>query len=54
MDEKIVINKLKCERCGHTWVPRGTVVKTCPSCRSPYWDVPKVNKNAKQSQGEKK
>jgi len=34
-----------CSRCGHEWYPRGTEQpKTCPKCRSPYWDSPRKNK----------
>lgn len=36
------MNKLTqktCLRCGHTWWPRGVEAgRTCPHCRSPYWD----------------
>jgi len=29
----------KCLRCGKVWIPRiKTVPKTCPKCRSKYWD----------------
>lgn len=52
MSEPVTISKLICERCGHEWVPRVLTVKTCPSCRSPYWDTPKQTKEP-QSQGEK-
>lgn len=34
-------NKLECLRCGHKWVPRTSDIKTCPKCRSPYWNEPK-------------
>jgi predicted Zn-ribbon and HTH transcriptional regulator len=51
MQAEIIIRTVKCERCGHKWAPRVENVKTCPSCRSPYWDTPrKVTKT--QSQGE--
>lgn len=31
-----------CVRCSHTWYPRQPQRPyTCPSCRSPMWDVPK-------------
>jgi len=33
----IEIKKLKCERCGHSWVPRKQNIVICPSCKSPYW-----------------
>jgi DNA-directed RNA polymerase subunit RPC12/RpoP len=33
---------LECLRCGHTWIPRQPKeAKTCPKCRSPYWNKPK-------------
>lgn len=33
------LTKLKCLRCGHTWIPRQQKEpKTCPKCRSPYWN----------------
>ncbi len=53
MKNRIKVMKLICERCGHEWVPRGNIIKTCPMCRSPYWDTPKQEKQT-QSQGEKK
>lgn len=30
-----------CKRCGHEWALRGEnkEPKTCPKCRSPYWDT---------------
>lgn len=33
---------LKCERCGHVWIPRkpGGLVRICPKCKSAYWDTP--------------
>jgi len=54
MEESVTIHKLTCERCGHSWVPRVQTVKTCPNCRSPYWDTPKQKKKVTQSQGEEK
>ena len=36
----------KCERCSHEWIPND--IKTepivCPSCKSPYWNKPRMNK----------
>jgi predicted Zn-ribbon and HTH transcriptional regulator len=35
----------KCERCGHSWKRRSEKLpKTCPKCRSPYWDKERVRK----------
>jgi len=39
------ITKLKCKRCGHEWVLRKPEKpKTCPKCRSVYWNVPRKRK----------
>ena len=36
-----VIYKRVCMRCGHTWYPRSLGhPKTCPSCKSVYWNNP--------------
>lgn len=36
----------KCNRCEAEWYPRsGEKPKTCPKCRSPYWDSPRKNKS---------
>jgi hypothetical protein len=37
----ITVMGFHCERCGHEWVPRGSLddePATCPKCRSPYWN----------------
>ncbi|MBT9164868.1 MAG: hypothetical protein DDT23_00879 [candidate division WS2 bacterium] len=34
----IELKQLLCKRCLHEWLPRKTEVRTCPKCRSPYWD----------------
>jgi Zn finger protein HypA/HybF involved in hydrogenase expression len=52
MEDATTIATLKCERCAHEWIPRVNDVKTCPKCRSPYWNTPKLKKNEPQSQGE--
>lgn len=46
MSYVVLPKKLFCKRCGHSWVPRGSgdendgkfQVRTCPKCKSPYWD----------------
>jgi len=35
---KVKLQKLKCKRCGYSWVPRAEEVRVCPRCHSPYWD----------------
>ena len=40
---EIKLKKLKCERCGHQWIPRVEDVRECPKCKSPYWNVPRRN-----------
>lgn len=40
----ITVMGYRCERCGHEWIPRGDVAgepKTCPKCKSPYWNRPR-------------
>ena len=34
----IKLHKLRCERCGHKWIPRKEEVRICPKCKSPYWN----------------
>ena len=39
---KVMLPGFKCERCPHTWVPRGSETPTvCPKCKSPYWNAPR-------------
>jgi len=40
----IKIQKLKCFRCSHQWVPRKDDIRLCPKCKSAYWDKQKVEK----------
>jgi len=40
---KLIIEKLNCKRCGNNWWPKieddeVTTPKSCPKCKSPYWD----------------
>jgi predicted nucleic acid-binding Zn-ribbon protein len=40
MDIKITTQKtkmLKCGKCGHTWKPRGVIIKGCPKCKYGYY-----------------
>ena len=37
----INIIQLDCKRCGWEWTPRRRIVRVCPHCNSPYWDVPR-------------
>ena len=42
---KKMVDFFKCTRCDYEWYPRGNEPpKTCPKCRSPYWDVLRKNK----------
>lgn len=38
---KTGLTQLTCKRCGYQWFPRGPVVRVCPKCKSPYWDIAK-------------
>ena len=47
---RIIIEGYRCQRCNHHWAPRnGTGYrdkedpKTCPKCKSPYWNKPRTN-----------
>ncbi len=35
---KVRIRWLECRRCGHKWVPKVEDVRSCPKCKSPFWD----------------
>src|SRR5262249_4828964 len=40
---KITLTGWRCERCGHTWVPKSETTgepRVCPKCKSPYWNRP--------------
>lgn len=48
---RIIINGYRCARCNHNWAPRDGSgyrskedPKTCPRCRSPYWNRPRKNR----------
>jgi len=45
----------KCERCEHEWLPRDTEQEPrfCPKCKSPYWNRPRRDKEAKSASGKK-
>ena len=47
---RIIIEGYRCQRCNHHWAPRnGTGYrdkedpKTCPKCKTPYWNKPRVH-----------
>lgn len=39
---------LKCVRCEHLWRPRTSSPKKCPSCKSPWWFMPRWRWAAKE------
>ena len=41
--ETITVEGFRCLRCGHAWVPNDPAKppRVCPSCKSPYWDLPR-------------
>ena len=48
---RIIIEGYRCQRCNHHWAPRnGTGYrdkedpKTCPKCKTPYWNKPRINR----------
>lgn len=34
-------DKIHCERCGWSWIPRQAEVRLCPRCKSAYFDTPR-------------
>jgi len=38
------MEKIKCQRCQHEWLPRVEGVKECPKCKSRLWNVLKKSK----------
>jgi predicted Zn-ribbon and HTH transcriptional regulator len=42
---KISIEHMECYRCGYQWIPKSKKMpRTCPKCRSAYWDKPRRKK----------
>jgi uncharacterized protein len=39
---RVVLPLLHCYRCIYSWHPKAEVVRICPRCKSPHWNVPKV------------
>jgi len=45
MEIELKVKGYKCERCEHKWQPRKEdYPRTCPKCKSPYWDKPRKEK----------
>ncbi len=42
------MNKLKCNQCKHEWLPRVETPVSCPKCKRPDWDKPKVINRGKK------
>ncbi len=38
------MNKQKCSKCNHEWIPRVTNPAECPKCKRRDWRVKKQNK----------
>ena len=59
LGKRIQLDQLECLRCGYKWFPRvshdGRVdePKTCPKCRSPYWNKPVERKFVSESRKKK-
>jgi Zn finger protein HypA/HybF involved in hydrogenase expression len=48
---KISLKELECKRCGWKWIPRKTIIRICPKCKTAYWDIPFINKRRGQGDG---
>jgi len=44
MQPQTGITRLICLRCDHEWTQKVEVVKVCPKCKSPYWNLPRTMK----------
>ena len=53
MVDEIKIQKLKCNRCEHTWIPR-LVPCQCPKCHSYFWNEDKDFDRRKKEFNEEK
>ena len=59
LGKKVHVEQLECLRCSHKWFPRisqeGEVdkPKTCPKCRSPYWNKPVQRKFVSENRKKK-
>ncbi len=38
------MERLKCQQCGHKWLPRVEEVVMCPKCKSHKWKEKKIKK----------
>jgi len=47
MVTKVKLIQLRCKRCSHKWVPIKKIIRVCPKCKSPYWDVDRMKKHTK-------
>jgi len=49
MKIKVMIEKMKCLRCGHTWIARKKEeeIRICPRCKSPYFNRERKDENKK-------
>ncbi len=52
----ILIVGHRCYRCSHEWVSsdKNNIPKVCPSCKSPYWDRPRIKPQKNNKNGGKK
>ncbi len=53
---EVKISGFVCERCSHKWTSRlnkklqvqNHLPIVCPSCKSPYWNIPRNNKKGER------
>lgn len=45
----VFITGHRCYRCNYEWKPNNMnkLPRVCPKCKSPYWDKPRTNGEAK-------
>jgi DNA-directed RNA polymerase subunit RPC12/RpoP len=51
----ITLKGYRCLRCLHEWIPdkkyQNEKPRTCPSCKSAYWDIARKNKKKVKKDG---
>jgi uncharacterized protein len=41
---RVALPILHCYRCFYSWHPKTEVVRICPRCKSPHWNVPEIRR----------
>ena len=48
IEKRKKLERLKCLRCGHEWIPRkDTLPLTCAGCSTPFWNRERIKEKKK-------